>query len=802
MKEITIKKDSIPLWSGATGSVVVDVNLEDPSQPLVPGDSPIVNASFNLSAASGDIRLGTAGTVGIGIKAGTNFKVAPLWKDHINAAPDLVGAYGLAGFLTDQNMMLALQIGANADFTATGSFRYTVLSAGVTLGAGADGGLVQVRVLPRTTPFGAALNDLFGNLRLPSNVTVPPAAGEVIALEYGGYLKFGLSAAAGYELKGTKSFDIADLKLSEHYDLSVTGKLALNGQMAGRFSVEVRQGDQAGWANVSVTRKRTRDFSVLADLNIGAEIDTQGLPASGKEFLGALIGIRAKNWLNLIDSAASQAGAIDSLDALKAKLDGLAGDFISKYAGKAIDQLLPAEVTTLLSRLKKVVESYNNLDQSAIALFDRYFDPVLNKVKDLEADLQTLHRMVSWDQLQGEVDPMLWNIVQQLTGGDPLNAILGGDGTLAAFKKKIDDTLALIQDGAHEEIRNIIKLAKSEFGLDHFMSLLDSVDSPDKLKTALSNEGKHFVERLLNNALDKLNGKGLTNAFQIVRRIVQAKDAFWAKFDAALKAAAKQTFSLGIESSYAKSNEKDALIDLDIRLLDDQGQAIVAGQRFMAAAGRGDFQEILASYQPAVVKLKKGSLTHNSSTTTGIKINIAGWHLDYQYQEMYRVIVNADQQIRPTDNGMVNVFTTIDMTDAKQVRRKSSKSEQEMHSNFLLRYLGETNVTMGDHKFDKDDESYLVDVITAQSASYATSFTSTNATPAELADALAFAKTLGLDNVGATDAGLAPYIEVKNGRIGPVTAEYTVRFTVDGLKALALQQLSQRQLELEIREIL
>jgi hypothetical protein len=805
MPEISFDNSKIPLWSGATGAVVINADVENPAAPLTPGDNPIVDAAFRVDGNQ-DISLGSAGSVAIGVNAGAQFKLAPLWKHHINAAPEIVSSFNLGSALRDDNMLLALELGANVDLSAAGSFHYSVLSAGATLQAGADAGLVYVRSFPRATAFGAELADFFTNLRLPANVTTPPDSGELIAFEFGGYLKLGASASAGYELKGTKSFDVGQLQLSEYYDLSVTGKLSVNASLAGRFSVEVRAGSEPGWASVTVRRKRTKDLQILADLNIGASLDTQGLPASGKEFLGALIGIRAKNWLNLIDSAADQAGQMQNIDNLKAKLDGLAVDFISKYAGKAVDQLLPAETTALTGRLQKVVDSYNKLDNSAIALFDRYFDPVLDKTKELEGRLQDLSKLASWDALKGEVDPMLWNIVRQLTGGDPLGWMLGqipgtNKPSLDEFIARVNGALALIQSGAHDEIRKIITLAKSEFGLDRFISELHTVNTPDTLKTALSNEARHFVERILHVQIDKLNSKDLKAAFAIVQNIVKAKDAFWAKFDAALKEAAQRAFSLAISASYSNADEQTSLIDVDIRLMDVENKPVPVGHRFMALAGRGDFQDILASYQPDVVRLRQGALTHNSATATGIKINIAGWHLNYQYEEMYRVIVNADQQIRPTGNGMLNVFTTVDMTDDKQRRRRTTKSEQEMHTNFILRFLGETHGALNDGKFDKQDESYLIDVITGLSAFYNLTFTDSNTTPGELRDAFLFAATVGLDKVGATVAAVAPILEFKDGHFGPITAEYAVGFTASGLKRLFSQNVTADDIRAILRKI-
>ena len=48
------------------------------------------------------------------------------------------------------------------------------------------------------------------------------------------------------------------------------------------------------------------------------------------------------------------------------------------------------------------------------------------------------------------------------------------------------------------------------------------------------------------------------------------------------------------------------------------------------------------------------------------------------------MVVNSDQQIRSTPSGMLNVFTTVDMSAEHGSKRKTSHAEQEMHLNFTL----------------------------------------------------------------------------------------------------------------------
>src|SRR4029450_1968233 len=108
---------------------------------------------------------------------------------------------------------------------------------------------------------------------------------------------------------------------------------------AARDELVVRAGQRRGWAHVVVRRARAKELQFAADVSVHATLETEGLPRSGKEFLGALLGVEARNWLNLIDGAVDEAGQLASPEALKEKLDGLAQDLIEEWLGKGVDDL-------------------------------------------------------------------------------------------------------------------------------------------------------------------------------------------------------------------------------------------------------------------------------------------------------------------------------------------------------------------------------------------------------------------------------------------------------------------------------
>ncbi len=800
MASLEIKKESIPLWSGANGSLVLNI-VGDPFRPVDVGASPIADASFRVDGNQ-NISFARTGTAALGIQAGAHARILPIFQENVGSGEDLVSRFCLTDSLKSDNLLLAFEVGADANLAAQGAFNYSVLSATARLNAGADATYVTVRSFPRTTALQPMLTDMMSNLTLPACVTRPPAPGDLVSFEYGGLLNFKVGACAGYEIKGTKSLKISEIMLSEHYDLAVIGKLSFAGEVAGRFSVDVTAGSEPGFARVVVRRRRQKELQFAADVNVKADLTTEGLPSSGKEFLGALLGVNGKNWLNLVDGLVTKAGQVDSIDALKTKLDGLAIDYLGAFAGKAIDQITAApDIRAFQDKLAKVVDSYRNLDQRAIALFDRYFEPAVNRIGELTTKLNGLNALTSFNELKGEVDPVLWNVLGQLTDGDALGWLLGkipgsNADSLSELKKRIQSALSLIGDDVHGEIRNFIGTAKSQFNVDALFDQLATLSSPQGLKAVATQHLGHFVGRLIGEAVDKLNPEGLNRAFAVVQQVVKARDRFFATFDNILKEAAAQSFAFDLHAAYNSASESQALIDMEIKLQELDGSPNAMGLRLMGAAGRGDFQEALAKFQPAVVKLNQGLLTHKITAGTSLIFNIAGWHHSFHYEALHRVIVQTQQQIRKSGPGVLTVFSNIDMTAGSEHRRRGSKSEEAILTNFLLRSLAESKLS--DSTFDEKTQLYLLDVITGMTAQYSILTTDTDTSSTELDEYLQFATTLGLDKVGATRTGLAPYLEYRNGSFGKIESDYEVRYTEAGLRHL----IAARPTDAEIRSVL
>lgn len=778
---IELKKSDIPLWSGGEGSLIVDIGLSDPAKPLAEKADAILDAAFELQGGT-LVKFGTPGQVQLGVKAGTHVRIVPIWKSTMGPSKELVDRLQLAGVLDADTLVLVVDLGANADLSAAGSYRYSVLTASAELQAGVDAAYTHSRAYPSSTPLRTLLADFVQTLRLPETITTPPPPGDVTIFEFGGYLKVGASLSAGYEVKGTRSFDISQIQLSEAYDFSLIGRMGLTAKVAGRFAVEVRRDeDTEGWVRIKVRKQRARDMTIAADVQASATLDSGGLPRSGKEFLGALLGVETKNWLNVVDKIASEVKTLDDLAAARKRLDDLVNDFVGEWVGKKLDEVLPAEFKAVLGRVNKAVESYESLDDSAIALFDKYFD----RLDVLQARLEQLQKLTSWDRLKGEIDPELWSIVGQLTDGDPLGWILGKipgtqNDSLPKLEERVAQTLALIRDDAHKEIRSLVATVKKGFPLDHFMGELSKIDTIDELKAVAGDKVGHFISRLVGQALDKVaDDKTLKTVLATIQKVAAKETKFWDDFDSVLQEAAHQSYGLQLHAEYGRADERGTLIDVSINTKEPAGAALVRD------AGRGDFSTILARYKPALVKIHDGLFTHRVTRSSRFTLNVLGWHSNWNYRSAHQVVLDAKQQIRPGADGVLNVYTEVDLgAEEERVKNGGSRTEERMKANFMLRFLGETRGILGGQKFDQVNHDYLMDMISGQTATYDVEFTDEDTRRSELIEYLAFAKTLGLDKVGATMAQLDPLLSANGDKYGPIQAKYSVRFTESGLGSL------------------
>ena len=134
MATFKIDKSDIRLWNGAEGSLALAVN-GDLEKAVEPGANPIASATFQVEGDK-DFQFSEDRAVGIGIKAGTKARIVPMFQENQGAGADIITRFSLGDALTPDNLLLALELGADADLAAQGAFKHGALSptAAVLLG--------------------------------------------------------------------------------------------------------------------------------------------------------------------------------------------------------------------------------------------------------------------------------------------------------------------------------------------------------------------------------------------------------------------------------------------------------------------------------------------------------------------------------------------------------------------------------------------------------------------------------------------------------------------------------------------
>ena len=668
MPTLSLKKKELPFLLGGKGEVSVDTAALKLNKPIPEGTDSLLNVAFS---AGGDetITLGLSDTVKIGVSTAASLNLTPVFSTSTGTAAKLLKTYGIPDFFkrgaNADKVVLCLEAAASGDLSAAGSFSYAPLKTTVELEAGADAGYAYLRALDKSEAVEDIVPEFFSTMRLPEQGARAPEPGEAIALQYGGYLRLGAELSAGYQLAGTKSVAIGQLALSEKYGLSIVGKIGMSAGVAGRFSILVTAGDLPGWCRVQVRRHRAKDFKIAADVNVAFKNELD-LPANAKEFLGAALGVNAKSFINVFAKAVE----LSDFKAFEKAIDGLAKKYVEAVIGKGFDALSSqAEFKKFLDLVHEVVTSYEQVEDRAVTLFDRYFD----RLDQLTAFLDKIESLTdeALDTLRKDLSPELWTILSQLTDGDPLGFLLEQVtvagvqiDSLAELKKRAAAALSLIRDAAHAEIRRVIGLAKQQFGLDQLFAEAAKIDTVDELQALANEKVGLFITRLVGRPLD--SATNLKQAFNEVHAVLAKIDSFSEKLFKAFKDATNASYKMALHAEYSRASETDSLVDVILNMANPRGAGL------LALAGKGDFEEILTIPDTDVVRLREGVFTHRTKRESAFKVNIIGWHLNYQYEGFDRVITETEQRLIPSDQG-ITVLTTASLEIERQRKRRTKR---------------------------------------------------------------------------------------------------------------------------------
>src|SRR5262249_17208808 len=151
-------------------------------------------------------------------------------------------------------------------------------------------------------------------------------------------------------------------------------------------------------------------------------------------------------------------------------------------------------------------------------------------------------KLPSWDDLKGDVDPLVWKLVTELTDGDPLGWILNKG--VGEIQKRASGLIELGQNASHVELRALIHLAKSQFGVAPLFAELSKLDTVPKLKAEAATRLGGVVQRLLGDDIAKLQVSELGAVVTRLHAVLGRVDGFEQDVYAKITEATKQTATL------------------------------------------------------------------------------------------------------------------------------------------------------------------------------------------------------------------------------------------------------------------
>ena len=595
----------------------------------------------------------------------------------------------------------------------------------------------------------------------------------------------GVGASLGIERdQGTPSVEIGELRLAEHYGLTVAGRIGVSARIGGFFSVEIRLAldrddrPMPGWTRVVVRKRRSSAFAFAADASAHLTSELKPLPASPHEFLGAVLGVNLRSWVALLD----RVRAVTDLDHLLAECDELAVAFLAAWIDRQLD---PRSLGTLVDAANGFIEKYGAIDVTVLTAFERHFDPVANP-PDVTAPLETLSRLRSWADLEGEADPVLWDLANELTGGDALGGM--AETPVREIQERASLLLALGNASLHPGLHAFAGFAKTRFSTEPLLAELRGIRTVDDLKAEAGKRLDGLVQRLLGDDINRLEATGLGQGLARLHAVLDRVDGFEKAAYARFTEAAKQAVLFDLHAEYSRASDSDALLDFAI----DTSRA--QGLDLLRAATHGDFTAALAAHQPDLVRINAGRLTHRLTRKRAVSINIVGWHAAWRYLGLERVILRTDQQLTSDDRGNLTVHTTVALTRGKDRKR----SEERIATNFLLRFIGESR---GILEPDPKNLEYLIDSLTRMTAKYDLSFADDRTTGAELAYYLGFARDFGLAASVQPETVAAMLPRAGPDDFGRLTVTYDVRYQSSGLLKLFTQPLEEAAIRHTMRKI-
>lgn len=736
--------------------IVADAPLDD---QLARGEGQALRVEFDAAVgvtvdAKGD---DAKAELGIEFEQAANFDI--IWPGEGKNEKALLKDYNLP-LPAPEEIYLVFDATGKAGVKGSVSFPVGPVGFNFGLKTGGEAEYVYVKRIPRNTKARDALQAFFDGLRLPYGVREArhiPEAGEVIAFKYGGYLKLNGGVSWGYSVNKFVGSRLRDLELQTK--ATVKAKAGLKGSLdiAGNWSVEVREGTADKWVRVTVRKHKERLINIAADLSANVELDTKGLPDNPSEFMEALLGMRTTGVLNDVTEKLADPDAL--LKHAEKKIDDFTGRVVDAVTEKLFDDVIDlnsetaGQVFDFIKKTENKLEELKGVDDRILDVIEQYVDEKSDKT--LESALDKVAALTKRLDLNSVVDSEVLDFLQRYLGED-FEKFLTDDAFFEDIKQKVEAW----KKAGWKEVRDFVEAKKKALNLDKLTGELEKaikklkeVDTPEKFKAKVNASLRELADKLTGKVLDELDKKAFKKELEELQQVLANLESFQDKLYKQFEKALNDTYGFELSYSYTRAKERTAFIDVEINLGKQAGRDLIKDALY------GNFSEITDNFDPTVVKIYPTVFTRKLRTARRLNLTVLGWNVD----SLKELVLSRKTTITQEGNELIWVHESLVEGSSS---RKRGNERTSMHFALQLMTRGRSEK--------------LVDSVSSISATYDLNVNDKDTKERELKLYLRRAQDLGLMRPGDLDDLLDEWRArlglAAGSDWGEVTIKYSVRY--------------------------
>ena len=635
-------------------------------------------------------------------------------------------------------------------------------SFGFTASGGGDVRFSRYREYDHNRAAGPLLLDLLSDVRLPHDRGMPdaiPAADEIVQFSYRGFLELAASLNWGYALSGSEGFDLRDIQASVDYALKAKAALSVSYRLAGDFAMTVRQGRTPGFVRLIVQKSRERRVECAAGFDCEAGYEVKGLPDTPDEFLSAFLGTDLTGALGVFEKGLGSTDAGTLQQTVGKLMSGVLGDLVRRWLGSGLDA---NNLGTLLGQLQKAVSAYRSIDERIVPtvmdLYDRTRAP---GGEAIERALGVISRLRGQDDVAKITDSSVWDLLQQLSGGDLFAVVSGQDrDRVAAVAGTAANTLELLHAPGFAPLREFIEAVEGRLHLGSMFEALGQAATDDGLAALADTTLQGLVERVLGRPFESVRTGDTAGAAKELRDTLGKLDVFRKRFQDAIQQALERSVTLRINYLYTQATSDRALLDVEIDVRTAPGQAL------FKQAVAGHLRDVFVrAREGGVVRVNDAVLSHELTKSSQLQIDVLGW----RYKRLVEVVGGSEHSLQAHDGGLVQVFTT-----TASIKEVTQSRTETLQSNFVLRMAGESAGGLADDATRR----FVVRTLERMSASYEILASDDLTDVQELAGYLALGQQLELAPSGLLEDLRQQFPQ----GFGRVVARYVVRYDEQAIR--------------------